>query len=85
MACWELSAHWGVHHAPYIPNQDGTIERFFRSLKVERVSRHSVVSFAHARRELSARARWYSDRRPHQAWDYRSPHEFSPDEITQVA
>ena len=58
---------------------------FFRSLKVERVSRHSVVSFAHARRELSARARWYSDRRPHQAWDYRSPHEFSPDEITQVA
>src|SRR5215831_1878156 len=55
------------------------------SLKEERVSRHSFVSFAHARRELRPGARWYNDRRPHQAWDYRSPREFSPGEITQVA
>jgi len=85
VACRKLSAHSGVHHAPNTPDQDGIIERSFRNLKEKRVSRHSFASFAHAKRKLSVGAHGYNDRRRHQAWDFRSPREFSPDEITRLA
>jgi putative transposase len=49
---------------PYTPQQNGIIERFFRSLKEECVWQHSFVSFEHARRELSAWIRWYNEERP---------------------
>jgi putative transposase len=49
---------------PYTPEQNGMIERFFRSLKEECVWQHSFVSFEHARRELSAWIRWYNQERP---------------------
>jgi putative transposase len=40
---------------PYTPEQNGIIERFFRSLKEGCVWQHNFTSFDHARRELSAR------------------------------
>ena len=49
---------------PYTPEQNGIIERFFRSLKEECVWQHNFVSFQHARRELSAWIRWYNEERP---------------------
>lgn len=70
---------------PYTPEQNGIVERFFRSLKEECVWQHSFVSFEHARRELSAWIRWYNEARPHQALGYRSPREFRAHEVTQVA
>jgi len=43
---------------PYTPEQNGIIERFFRSLKEERVWQHNFTSLDHARRELTAWMRW---------------------------
>lgn len=70
---------------PYPPEQTGIIERFFCSLKEDCVWQHNFVSFEHARGELSAWIRWYNEERPHQARGYRSPREFRPHEVTQVA
>jgi len=70
---------------PYTPEQNGIIERFFRSVKEECVWQHNFRSFEHARRELSAWIRWYNEARPHQALGYRSPREFRAHEATQVA
>ena len=70
---------------PYTPEQNGIIERFFRSLKEECVWQHNFTSFDHARRELTAWIRWYNEERPHQALGYRSPREFRAREVTQVA
>jgi putative transposase len=39
---------------PYTPEQNGIIERFFRTVKEECVWQHNFLSFEHARRELSA-------------------------------
>ena len=50
---------------PYAPEQNGMIERFFRSLKEECVSQHLFPSFAAARRDIAAWIRWYSEARPH--------------------
>ncbi len=56
---------------PYIPEQNGIVERFFRSVKKECVWQHNFVSFEHARRELTAWILWYNEGRPHQALGYR--------------
>jgi hypothetical protein len=60
---------------PYTPEQNGTIERFFQSLKEECVWQHLFPSFAAARREIAAWIRWYNEARPHQALGYRTPRE----------
>jgi len=60
---------------PYTPEQNGMIERFFRSLKEECVWQHLFPSFAAARRAIAAWIRWYNEARPHQALGYRSPRE----------
>ena len=70
---------------PYTPQQNGIIERFFRSLKEECVWQHNFVSFEHARRELSAWIRWHNEERPHHALGYRSPRDFRAHEVDQVA
>ena len=38
---------------PHTPEQNGLIERFFRSLKEECVWQHRFASFAHVQREVS--------------------------------
>jgi putative transposase len=53
---------------PYTPEQNGIIERFFRSLKEECVWQHNFARFADAREALSRWINWYNELRPHQAF-----------------
>ncbi len=58
---------------PYTPEQNGLIERWFRSLKEECVWQHQFASFAEARQVIRRWIAWYNGERPHQALGYRSP------------
>jgi len=51
------------------------IERLWRSLKYEEVFLRAYESVAEARRGIGAWFAFYNDERPHQALDYRTPHE----------
>jgi putative transposase len=70
---------------PYTPEQNGMIERFFRSLKEECVWQRSFVSFTEARRAVRRWIEWYNDRRPHQALGYRSPRQYRAEKLERVA
>lgn len=62
---------------PYTPEQNGLIERFFRSFKEECVwQQQNFTSFEEARRVVKAWLEWYNSERPHQALGYVSPHEY---------
>ena len=61
---------------PYTPEQNGMIERFFRSLKEECVWQHNFADYAEARTAIASWIRWYNERRPHQALGYLSPHQY---------
>jgi putative transposase len=58
---------------PNSPQQNGMIERFFRSIKEECVYLHSFASFKDAKYHIDRWIEWYNDRRPHQALNYMSP------------
>jgi len=45
---------------PYTPEQNGMIERFFRSLKEEWVWQHNFKNFAEARRAITHWINWYN-------------------------
>ena len=64
------------HLSPYTPQQNGLIERFFRSLKEECVWQHWFGRFEEARQKINAWMRWYNEERPHQALQYRSPRQY---------
>lgn len=70
---------------PYTPEQNGVIERFFRSLKEECVWQHHFQNFADAQQRLRAWLTWYNTGRPHQALGYRSPAQFRAAHLVQVA
>ena len=70
---------------PYTPEQNGVIERFFRSLKEECVWQHQFDNFADAQQRLRAWLIWYNTGRPHQALGYRSPTQFRAAHLVQVA
>jgi putative transposase len=61
---------------PYTPEQNGLIERFFRSFKEECAWQQNFTSFAEARRAVKAWLEWYNSERPHQALGYLSPQEY---------
>jgi putative transposase len=61
---------------PYTPEQNGLIERFFRSLKEECVWQYNFGNFAEARAAITQWIEWYNAERPHQALGYRSPRQF---------
>lgn len=61
---------------PYTPEQNGLVERFFRSLKEECVWQHRFASFDEAYREIARWIRWYNGKRPHQALGYLSPKQY---------
>jgi putative transposase len=69
---------------PYTPEQNGIVERFFRSLKEECVWQSVYRDFAHARREVDRFIRWYNTERPHQALGYLSPLEYR-EKLEEVA
>jgi putative transposase len=58
---------------PYTPEQNGVIERFFRSLKEECVWQHVFSGYQHARQIIRRWIEWYNTERPHQALQYLSP------------
>jgi putative transposase len=83
---------------PYTPEQNGIVERFFRSLKEECIWQHvpsclrassrptwRFRDFGDARREITAWIHWYNTERPHQALGYLSPVEWRTQQSTQVA
>ena len=70
---------------PYTPEQNGMIERFFRSLKEECVWQHSFQSFEEARRAIGRWIRFYNEHRPHQALNYQSPAQYRAQQQLQVA
>lgn len=70
---------------PYTPEQNGMIERFFRSLKEECVWQHSFPSFVEARRAVRRWIGWYNDGRPHQALGYLSPRQYRAQQLQRVA
>jgi putative transposase len=69
---------------PYTPEQNGLIERFFRSLKEECVWQHLFGSFADAKARIREWIDWYNERRPHQALGYLSPQQFRHQQRLQV-
>ena len=70
---------------PYTPEQNGLIERFFRSLKEECVWQHHFEGFEEAQQTITRWMRWYNEERPHQALRYRSPQQFRQEQHSQVA
>jgi putative transposase len=70
---------------PYTPEQNGIVERFFRSLKEECVWQHVFRDFAEARREITTWIHGYNTERPHQALGYQSPTEWRAQQLIQMA
>jgi len=70
---------------PYTPEQNGIIERFFRSLKEECVWQHQFQTFEDARQRIRTWLAWYNEGRPHQALHYCSPAQFRAQQSTEVA
>lgn len=70
---------------PYTPEQNGIVERFFRSLKEECVWQCTFQTFDEARRVIRDWMQWYNHDRPHQALGYRSPVQYRAQQSTQVA
>jgi putative transposase len=70
---------------PYTTEQNGIIERIFRSLKEECVWQHTFQTFEEARPVIRDWVQWYNQERPHQAFGYRSPVLYRAQQATQVA
>jgi putative transposase len=70
---------------PYTPEQNGMIERFFRSLKEECVWLENFENFEQARAAVAGWIRFYNSERPHQSLNYKSPEQFRTQQAEQVA
>ncbi len=70
---------------PSTPEQNGMIERFFRSLKEECVWQHAFQTFEDARRIIRDWGHWYNHGRPHSALGYQSPVQYRAQQSTHVA
>lgn len=62
---------------PYTPEQNGMIERFFKTLKEECVWKYNFKSFEQAQRIVDEWIHRYNTQRPHSALGYTPPVTFS--------
>jgi putative transposase len=60
---------------PYTPQQNGMIERFFRSLKEECIWLHNFETYEQAKEIIEEWVEFYNTQRPHQSLGYLSPAE----------
>ena len=58
---------------PYTPEQNGLVERFFRSLKEECIWQHRFESLGQARAVIGRWIQYYNEERPHQSLGYVAP------------
>ncbi|MCM5705632.1 integrase core domain-containing protein [Larsenimonas salina] len=72
---WRVSRISGAIQfiTPYTPEQNGLVERFFRSLKEECIWLHRFESLGQARVVIDRWIRYYNEERPHQSLDYVAP------------
>lgn len=70
---------------PYTPQQNGMIERFFRSVKEECAWLKNVRNFEEAKREITIWIQWYNEGRPHQSLGYVSPNQYRRQKVLLVA
>lgn len=70
---------------PYTPEQNGLVERFFRSLKEECAWQENFPDFDTAKRRIANWIEWYNTARPHQALGYLSPRQYRRKYVEKVA
>lgn len=68
-----------------MPEQNGIIEWFFRSLKDKCVWQHTFETFEESRQIILGWVHWYNEEQPHSASGYRSPVQYPAQQATQVA
>lgn len=61
---------------PYTPEQNGMIERFFRTAKEEVFWQHRIHDSDEAFTRFAEWIEWYDEGRPHSALGYLTPSEF---------
>ncbi len=69
---------------PDTPEQNGLIERWFRSLKEECVWQPQFDTFTEARRRIRDWIHWYNEGRPHQTLGYLSPRQYRARQLAEV-
>ena len=69
---------------PYTPEQNGLVERVFRSLKEECAWQPNFGGFDEARSKIREWIGWYNERRPHQALGYQNPLAFRQSQLQTV-
>ena len=60
---------------PYTPEQNGMIERFFRTIKEECIWHHNFKSLKEANETISDWIKFYNGKRKHSALRYKTPQE----------
>ena len=70
---------------PYTSEQNGIIERSFRSLKEECVWQRVFRNFEGARKAVKGWIEWYNEKRPHQSLGYMSPVQYRTQKLKLVA
>lgn len=70
---------------PYTPQQNGMIERFFRSLKEECIWLHNFETYEQAKEIIEEWVCFYNTQRPHQSLGYLSPAEHRAQHSQKVA
>ena len=58
---------------PYTPEQNGMIERFFRTIKEECIWHHNFISLKEANEIIGNWIRFYNEERKHSALKYKTP------------
>ncbi len=58
---------------PHTPQQNGMIERLFRTMKKQCIWLHNFKSFEEAQATIGQWVMWYNTQKPHQALNMKTP------------